>query len=48
MFLSQHLGISRKNDIFRRLQNLLPQKLEGFADFAEMSDFVTKLPVGLL
>ena len=34
------LGISRKNGRFRRLQSLLPQKLEGFTDFAEISDFV--------
>ena len=30
------LGISLKNDRFRRSQNLLPQKLYGFADFAEI------------
>ena len=30
------LGISLKNGRFQRLQNLLPQKLEGFADFAEI------------
>ena len=30
------LGISLKNGRFRRLQNFLPQKLEGFADFAEI------------
>ena len=41
------LCISQKNGRFRRVQNLLPQKLEGFADFAEISDFVNKLPVGL-
>ena len=35
----------RKN---RRLQNLLPQNLVGLADFAEIPDFVNKLPVGLL
>ena len=28
--------------------NLLPQNLDGFADFAEISDFVNKFPVGLL
>ena len=30
------LGISLKNSRFRKLQNLLPQKLEGFADLAEL------------
>ena len=34
------LGTSQKNGRFRRLQDLLPQKLEGFADLAEISDFV--------
>ena len=32
------LGISQKNDRFRRSQNLLPQKLEGFADFADIQN----------
>ena len=32
------LGISQKNDRFRRPQNLLPQKLEGFADFADIQN----------
>ena len=38
------LDIFQKNGRFLRLQNLLPQKLEGFADFAELSGFVNKLP----
>ena len=40
------LGTSQKNARFRA-SNLLPQKLESFADFAEISDFVNKVPVGL-
>ena len=42
------LGISRINGRFRRLQNLLPQKLENFSDFPQISDCVNKLPVDLL
>ena len=30
------LGISLKNDRFRKLQSLLPQKLKSFADFTEI------------
>ena len=43
------LGISRKKRRLRRLQNLLPQKLEDFADFAEIPstsfETITLVPI---
>ena len=45
LFFWDSLG---KNRRFQRLKNLLPQKLEGFADFSEISGSVNKLSMGLL